>query len=270
MFSKGDSSYFRINSAKTKTLGTIIKSLITYVLYFTAGIMILNVFEVPTGPLLASAGIFGLAISFGSQSLVRDVLTGFFILLEDQFSVSEYVTITGVSGYVEELGLRVTKLRDFTGELHIIPNGLIKQVTNHSRGNMAAVVDVSIAYEEDIDRCIGLLEMLCLHFGGEHSEVLEGPHVLGIQAMGANEVIVRVFAKTVPMKQWDVERELRKEIKAMFDREGVEVPYPRQVLVPFHKRPGGVGQMVQGEDNTIGDKKPPINSQVVHEQRMYG
>lgn len=215
---KSDNQYFKMNSAKGRTLGAIVKSLLTYLLYFTAGIMILSVFEVPIGPLLASAGILGLAISFGSQNLVRDILTGFFILLEDQFSVSDYVTVSGVTGYVEELGLRVTKIRQWTGELHIIPNGLIKQVTNHSRGSMSAIVDVSIAYEENVDHVISMLEELCTAFGESREEIIEGPRVLGVQALGTSDVVIRILAKTKPMEQWKVERELRKEIKNMFDR----------------------------------------------------
>ena len=221
-----------INNGRAQTLCSILKSVFHYLISFAGAILVLNIFAPDiTKPILASAGIMGLAISFGSQNLVKDVITGFFILFEDQFAVSDYITTCNQSGYVEELGLRVTKLRDTTGELHIIPNGLIAQVTNHSRGSMLALVDVGIAYEADIDKALDLLHQLVEDTARELDYVMEGPTVLGVQDLGFSRVIIRIIAKTKPMQQWELERNLRKKIKQLFDANGIEIPYPKQVLV---------------------------------------
>jgi len=221
-----------INNGRAQTLCSILKSVFHYVIYFAGIILVLNKIAPDiTKPILASAGIMGLAISFGSQNLVKDVITGFFILFEDQFAVTDYITTCNLSGHVEELGLRVTKLRDITGELHIIPNGLIAQVTNHSRGSMLALLDIGIAYEADIDKALALLHQLVEDTARELDYVVEGPTVLGVQDLGSSQVVVRIIAKTKPMQQWELERFLRKKIKDLFDANNIEIPYPKQVLV---------------------------------------
>src|SRR5690606_35032709 len=155
-----------------------------YVLYFIGTVIILDMFNINTSSILATAGIGGLAIGFGAQSLVKDVITGFFILFEDQFSVGDYVKIDSYEGIVEELGVRVTKLRDFSGELHIIPNGNINTVTNKARGAMRALVKVSIAYEEDIDRAIKILDGVCNRLKQSNKSIEEGPTILGVSDLG--------------------------------------------------------------------------------------
>ena len=147
-----------VSDRRVNTLGQMIKSLVKNFLYFIAIVIILDMFDINTTSILATAGIGGLAIGFGAQSLVKDFITGVFILWEDQYAVGDYIKIENFEGVVEELGIRVTKLRDFSGELHIIPNGNIKIVTNKTRGPMRALVKISIAYEEDIDKVIKVLE----------------------------------------------------------------------------------------------------------------
>jgi len=222
---------------RVKTLVTIINSIFRYAIYFMAGISLLSVFVDEAGRsvlagALAGVGIVGLAVGFGAQNLVRDVITGFFIVFEDQFSVGDYVTIGNVSGIVEEMGLRVTKLRDFTGELHIVPNGLIEQTTNHNRGPMRVWIEVGIAYEEDIDHAIAVMEEALEKARAEIDTIMEGPKVLGVQSLADSSVVIAVWAKTVPMEQWAVGRELRKRLKQALDAAGIEIPYPRQVFVP--------------------------------------
>lgn len=213
------------------TLKGMIKSVLRYIIYFVAFTPILELLGVNISSLIAAAGIGGLAIGFGAQNLVRDVITGFFILLEDQFHVGDYIETGGKSGIVEEMALRITKIRDFNGDLHIIPNGSIDKVTNRSRGNMRASVDVGIAYKEDIDHAIGVLTALCEEIAQEHDKIVEGPTVLGVTKFGESEVTLTVIARTVPMEQWAVERMLRKRIKERFDEKGIEIPFPKRVII---------------------------------------
>ncbi len=226
---KGKTNYF-ISNKRANTIGIILKKSVKYTVYFISVLMILEMFGVKTTSILATAGVGGLAIGFGAQSLVKDVITGFFILLEDQFAVGDYIQISSFEGIVEELGLRVTKLRDFSGELHIIPNSEIHVVTNRTRGAMRAVVNVEIAYEEDINKAIRVIEELSREIRDSNEFILEGPTVLGVDAFGASGVSIRITAKTQAMEQWDVERTIRKKIKEAFDRENIEIPYSKMVF----------------------------------------
>lgn len=232
VFNNDDKKYLKLGGRKAQTLGTIIKSVFNYLIYFFAILTILDdIFGIKTNTILTSVGILGLAISFGAQNLVKDVISGFFILLEDQFAVSDYITTSGVAGYVEEFGLRITRLRDLSGQLHIIPNRMINQLTNHTRGSMQAVVDINISYEEDLDRILELLEGLCQKVNKESDNILEGPKVMGVEALSTYNLVIRIIAKTKPMRQWEVERYLRRKIKELFDNYGIEVPYPKQISI---------------------------------------
>jgi len=227
---------FYFDERRLLTLKTLAKSILRYAVYFIVGFTVLGQIAQLTGTdlkgFLAGAGILGVALGIGAQSLVRDIITGFFILLENQYVVGEYITTGGFSGFVEEIELRVTKLRDWGGEYHIIPNGQITAVTNFSRGNMRALVEIGIAYEEDIDRALDVMQRTAAELAGEFGDIIaEGPEVLGVVAFGPSEVVIRTVAKTRPMEQWRVERELRKRFKEAFDREGIEIPYPRQVII---------------------------------------
>jgi len=229
-FQKQQKFKFRMEERKANTLAVILKSISKYVLYFIAIVPILEVFGISPASVLAAAGIGGLAIGFGAQSLVKDIITGFFILFEDQYAIGDYIKVGEFDGIVEEMGIRVTKVRGFSGELHIIPNGNIQTVTNKSRGAMRAWVDVSIAYEEDIDNAINLLNELVKEMAN-NKNIVEGPTVLGVTNLGASEVVLSVIAKTKAMEQWAVERDIRKKIKEAFDKAGIEIPYPRRVII---------------------------------------
>ena len=221
----------QINDRRMNTLSEILKKVVKYVLVFIGIAVSLDLFNINTTSIIATAGIGGLAIGFGAQSLVKDVITGFFILLEDQYAVGDYVKIGGLEGIVEELGVRVTKLRDFTGELHIIPNSNIQIVTNRTRGAMRALVKISIAYEEDIERAIKVLEKVSEDLAKSNENIVEGPTVLGVTDFGGSDVVLTVVAKTKPMEQWAVERAMRKAIKEAFNREDIEIPYSKIVVV---------------------------------------
>lgn len=219
-----------ISDKRANTLGEILKKILKNLLYFIGIVISLEMFNINTSSIIATAGIGGIAIGFGAQSLVKDLITGFFILMEDQFAVGDFVKIGDFEGIVEELGLRVTKLRDFSGELHIIPNGSIQIITNRTRGAMRALVKVSIAYEEDITKVLKALEDICNEIKETNKSIVEGPTVLGISNLGEYDVNVTVVAKTIPMEQWSVERDLRRRIKDKFESENIEIPYPKRVI----------------------------------------
>jgi len=216
---------------KITTMSIMTKSVVRYTLYFIGLTTILGVLELPVSSLLATAGIGGLAIGFGAQNLVRDIITGFFILFEDQYSVGDYITVDKYSGIVEEIGLRITQLKDFNGDLHIIPNGSIINVTNHCRGNMRIMFDVGIAYGEDVDKSIGVIEDYLTEYSKIEQSIIDGPRVLGVQELGESSVLLRIWATSEPLEQWRIERELKKGIKKVLDDAGIEIPFPRMVII---------------------------------------
>lgn len=220
----------QVSAGRMETLKSILKSLSRYTIYFIGFVPILDTLGIPVATLLTAAGIGGLAIGFGAQNLVKDVITGFFILVEDQFAVGDYIEIDGKAGIVEEMAVRVTKLRDFNGDLHILPNGSIGAITNRSRGKIRALVRMSIAYEADIDRALEVLEEEGRAIAREREDILEGPLVLGVTEFGTSDVVITVIAFVRPMSQWEVEREMRKRFKQAFDRQGIEIPYRKMVV----------------------------------------
>ena len=217
---------------RAETLRGLLKSILRYTMNFFALTTILPLVGVPAVQLLAGAGVVGLAVGFGAQNLVRDVISGFFFLYENQFTNGDYIETGNYMGIVEGMGLRVTRVRDFAGQLHFLPNGTISQVTNYSRGPMRALVDIDVAYEEDVDRVIEVLEGLCENMAEELPQVVEGPRVLGVQSFNDSSVTIRVWARTENMQQWGTAREMRRMIKRLFVESDVEIPYPRRVLVP--------------------------------------
>ncbi len=219
-----------VNEKRINTLSEILKKVIKYILYFIGIVISLEMFNINTTSILATAGIGGLAVGFGAQSLVKDIITGFFILLEDQYAVGDFVKIGDYEGIVEEIGLRVTKLRDFSGELHIIPNSSIEIVTNSTRGAMRALVKVSISYEEDIDKVVSILEDVCGEIRETNKSIIDGPTILGVTNLGEYDVNITIVAKTNPMDQWAVEREIRKKVKEAFEKANIEVPYPKRII----------------------------------------
>lgn len=223
-----------IDVRKINTLRALSHSVLKYTVYFVTGLTVLGQF-VDTTSILATAGIGGLAIGFGAQSLVKDVINGFFILFEDQYAVGDFVTIGDTTGTVEEIGLRITKIRGFKGDLTIIPNGQIQKVVNYTRGNMLAVVDINVPYETDIDKAIGLIQDVANKYAQENKNIVEQPQVLGVMDMGDSQITIRAVVRTLPLKHWEVERELKKRIKEAFDENDVGVPYPRRVIIQSEK-----------------------------------
>ncbi|EGW39002.1 mechanosensitive ion channel family protein [Desulfosporosinus sp. OT] len=215
-----------LDERKANTIFSLLRSMAFYVITFTVVVHILKrLFNFDTGTLLASASVLGVALGFGSQSLVKDMIGGFFILFEDQFSVGEYVQVGEFSGIVEETGIRATHLRDWGGELHIIPNGSITAVTNFSRGKMRALVDIQIPYDENLDHAREVMNSVCEVVSTEFGEkIIEAPTVQGIIQFGDLNVVLRIVGFTHPNEQWGLERELRRRIHSAFLEEGIRTP----------------------------------------------
>ena len=221
---------FSLEPQKALTIGEVLKSVLKYTVYIIGiGSMLYDILaKIPVA--LASAG--GFAIGLGAQSLVKDLINGFFVLFEDQYGVGDHVTIGQFSGIVESIGIRTTVLRDFTGDLHLIPNGSVLEVTNHSRGDIRFIVDVQIAYEENIDGAIEVIKKTSALFEEKHKEKLRSEiDVLGVLSLNASGVTIRVVGRAEPLSQWEMERELRKDIKIALDEAGIEIPYPKTAII---------------------------------------
>lgn len=222
----------KLSDRKRETLNVVLSSVIRYTVYFIVGCSILTNFGVNIASLITVAGVGSVAIGFGSQSLVQDVITGMFILFEDQFGVGDIITIGNLTGTVESIGLRTTMIRSADGDLHIIPNGSIKIITNMSKDFNRAKVDIGVAYEENIDNVIKVMkqEMEFIYNESLIQGLINCPNVLGIVDLGESEVIIRILADTKIGENWSVEREIRRYIKNRFDKEGINIPYPRRVI----------------------------------------
>jgi len=228
----GDASTFSEAEQRGHTISQLLRSVGRMVIISLALLSTLNVF-VNIGPLLAGAGILGLAVSFGAQSLVKDVISGFFVLMENQFVVGDVIEVAGRSGVVEQMTLRVVMLRDAEGVLHIIPNGQITTVSNKTRRWGRAVVDVGVGYDTDVDRALTVLRDELTRFAADpawHSRLDGTPEVLGVEGLQDSAVVIRTLTRTVAGSQWEVAREIRRRFKNRLDQEGIEIPYPQRTL----------------------------------------
>jgi len=219
---------------RAHTLGNILRHALIIIISFIALLMILGELGIQLSPLLATAGIGALAIGFGAQSLVKDVISGFFITLENQYRIGDAIEVAGVSGLVESVSLRRTVLRDLEGKVHTIPNGEIKIVSNLSKEWARTVLDVGISYREDVDQVLELLEQIGRELAAEEpwkSAILEPLKIFGVERFEDSQLVIRMVVKTVPLKQWEVGRELRRRIKNRFDEKGIQIPFPHRVLI---------------------------------------
>ena len=226
----GDDSVTTLRERRGRTISQLLRSVGRVVILVIALLLTFNLF-INIGPILAGAGILGLAVSFGAQSLVKDVISGFFILFENQFAIGDVIEAAGKSGVVEKMTLRVVVLRDVEGAMHVIPNGEIKVVSNKTRGWSRAVVDVGVAYGEDVDRALTVVRDEAAQFSTDKAwgSQLDGPvEVLGVESLGDSAVVIRSLIRTQPGSQWNAAREFRRRMKNRFDREGIEIPYPQR------------------------------------------
>jgi small conductance mechanosensitive channel len=211
-------------------LSSVLRSIVTFVVFLVAGLMCLGEVGIDLGPLLAGAGVLGVAIGFGSQALVRDFLSGAFILVEDQFGVGDIVDLGDATGTVEAVSLRTTRLRAIDGTVWHMPNGEIRRVGNMSQHWSRALLDIEVAYDTDIEHAQGVIKRVADGLWNDDGRVLAEPEVWGVEQLGANGVLLRLVVKTTPSEQWRVSRQLRERIKAAFDEEGIEIPFPQQTV----------------------------------------
>lgn len=222
-------------AAQVRTLAPLLSGVVTTTLIVVAAMMTLSEFGVEIGPLIAGAGIVGLAVGFGAQTLVKDFLTGIFLILEDIVSVGDIIGIGEFGGVVEEMSLRTIKLRDFDGTLHVFPYSEAQVIHNRSKGFGFAVFDLSIDYGSDIPKALEVMRATGeqLRFDPEVSPlILEPIEIVGVDALADSAIMLKARIKTAPGKQWTVRREYLKRIKSAFDDAGVEIPYPHMKLVP--------------------------------------
>ncbi len=218
---------------RAKTLGKIINSAGFVIIIGISVMMVMSEFNMDIMPIITGAGIAGLAIGFGAQNLVRDVISGFFLILEDQIRVGDVARINGIGGVVEAIKLRTTIVRDIEGTVHIFPNGEIKQVANLTKQFSYSVINVGIAYKENIDDVMEVLKGVGRDLAqdpGYSNLLMDSLEIMGVEDLADSQVTIRIRIKTLPQKQWMVARELRRRIKNTFDAKGIEIPFPHLSL----------------------------------------
>lgn len=214
---------------RLETLGRAFRYVSAVLITLIAGMLVLSELGISIAPILASAGVIGIAVGFGAQSLIRDYFTGFFLLVENQIRQGDVVQVADKGGLVEEITLRYIRLRDFEGTVHYIPNGQVTTVTNRSRGFAFAVIDVGVAYKENTDRVYEVMRQVgaSLRADPEIGErILEDMEINGVDKWESSSVVIRCRFKVKPLEQWGVRREYLRRLKMAFDAEGIEIPYP--------------------------------------------
>lgn len=241
---------------RAETLGAVVQYTVSVTVWVIAGIMVLGALGIDIGPILAAAGVLGLAVGFGAQSLVQDVISGFFILLEDQIRVGDVVDIAGKSGLVERVNLRMIVLRDLSGNVHYVRNNQIDVVTNMTKEFSYYVFDVGVAYRENVDEVIDVMKRVGTELREAEAfgeDILDDLEVLGVDKLADSAVVVKARFKTKPSKQWRVGREYNRRMKAAFDAEGIEIPFPHTTVY-----------MGEGKDGT----SPPVNVQLENSEAL--
>lgn len=218
---------------RADTLGSLLRYLLLVTIGLTAFVMILGEFGIDIGPILAAAGVVGLALGFGSQHLVQDIISGFFILLDDEIRVGDYVNTAGKGGVVERVNLRMTVLRDFSGNVHYIRNGQIDIVTNLTKDYSRYMFEIGVAYREDVDEVAEVIKLVDEdlrkdeHFG---PMILEPIEIMGLDQFSDSALIIKARTKTKPIMQWKVAREFNRRLKKAFDERDIEIPFPHVTL----------------------------------------
>jgi moderate conductance mechanosensitive channel len=218
---------------RTETIGAVVRSVGTAAIYTMAALAVLGEVGVNLGPLLAGAGIVGVAIGFGSQTLVRDFLSGIFMILEDQYGIGDIVDVGEASGVVEAVTLRTTKIRDVEGTVWWVPNGEVRRVGNKSQLWARSLIDVGVAYDTDLEQAFAVIKQVAdsvWHDAEFGPMVIDEPEVWGVENFGPNEIVIRLVVKVEPAKQWILNRELRRRLKLAFDEVGIEIPFPQRTL----------------------------------------
>ncbi|GJM37650.1 MAG: mechanosensitive ion channel protein MscS [Acidimicrobiales bacterium] len=245
--------------ARAETIGLVLKSVVGAGVWTVAGLLVLGQLRIDLAPLIAGAGIGGIALGFGAQSIVKDFLSGLFMIIEDQYGVGDVIDVGAAFGTVEKVSLRSTVVRDVHGTVWHVPNGEILRVGNFSQLWSRAVLDVEVAYDTDIAFAQGVIQRVGDELWEDEAwgrdEVMERPEVLGVQSLGASSVAIRLVVKTEPSEQWNVERELRRRLKIALDDAGIEIPFPQQTL--WFRNQGDHPPSEPPDPSTVEVHEPP-------------
>jgi small conductance mechanosensitive channel len=242
---------------RTDTLSSIVRYILNVSILAISSLLILGELGIEIGPILAAAGVLGLAVGFGAQSLVKDVISGFFILLEDQIRVGDVVIAAGKAGLVEKLNLRLTTMRDLEGRVHYVPNGQIDVVSNLTKEYSCYVFDIGVAYKENIDQVIGLIKEVGRSMREDKEfgrDIIDDLEVFGLDRFAESALVVKARIKTKPIKQWAVAREFNRRLKIKFDANNIEIPFPHLT-------------MYIGEDKQ--HNAPPLNLKISDLTTLY-
>ena len=240
---------------RAETLTRVFKYIVTVVITLVAGMMVLSELGVSLAPILGAAGIVGVAVGFGAQSLVKDFVSGFFILFEDQIRTGDVVRIASHSGLVEEITLRHTRLRDFEGNVHYVPNGMIDSVVNMSRGFAHSVMDIGVAYREHLDEVYAVLRETARKMRADEvygPRILDDLEIAGVERWDNSAVVVRCRFRVIALEQWSVRREFLRRLKQSFDDAGIEIPYPHLTVYAGQDKEGNA---------------PPLNLRTIEAQQ---
>jgi small conductance mechanosensitive channel len=246
------------SARRAETVGRVLRYLIALVVGAVAFMLVMAEIGISLAPILGAAGVVGLAIGFGAQSLVKDYFTGFFLLFEDQIRTGDVVNIAGIGGLVEDITLRHVRLRDYDGNVHFVPNSLITSVTNMSRTFAHAVMDIGVAYREDVDEVIGVMRDVGAGLradDGFSAMILDDLEIAGVERLDDSAVVLRCRFKVAPLQQWTVRREYFRRIKAAFDAQGIEIPYPHVTMYAGAAKDGSAPELPM----RIG--RPPAGAQ---------
>ncbi|MCF8178437.1 MAG: mechanosensitive ion channel family protein [Sulfuritalea sp.] len=240
---------------RIETLGRVFRYIASVVISLVTGILVLGEVGVSIAPILGAAGVVGVAVGFGAQSLVKDYFTGFFLLLENQMRQGDVVEAGGKAGVVEEITLRYLRMRDYSGNVHFVPNGSITTVTNMTRGFAQAVVDVGVAYRENVDAALDVMREVGT---GMRTDAVFGPKILddleiaGVEQWADSAVILRCRFKVAPIEQWNVRREFLRRLKFAFDNAGIEIPFPHLTLYAGQAKDGSAPSLPIKLESTAG------------------
>jgi len=240
---------------RAETLTRVFKYIVTVVITLVAGMMVLSELGVSLAPILGAAGIVGVAVGFGAQSLVKDFVSGFFILFEDQIRTGDVVRIASHSGLVEEITLRHTRLRDYEGNVHYVPNGMIDSVVNMSRGFAHSVMDIGVAYREHLDEVYAVLRETARKMRADEvfgPRILDDLEIAGVERWDNSAVVVRCRFRVIALEQWSVRREFLRRLKQSFDDAGIEIPYPHLTIYAGQDKEGNA---------------PPLNLRTIEAQQ---
>ncbi|TDU25588.1 small conductance mechanosensitive channel [Panacagrimonas perspica] len=219
---------------RVDTLMRLLRQIVTVFLFVTLALVMLMQLGIAVGPILASAGVVGIAVGFGAQSLVRDIITGFFFVMENQVRVGDVAVINGTGGLVEAMTLRTLVIRDQAGTVHVFPNGSVDTLSNMTRGWSAYVFDIGVAYKEDPSAAIAVIRATAEGMQSDPSfadKIIEKPEIFGVDKLDESAVVIKGRIKTLPIKQWEVGREFLKRVKLALDEAGIEIPFPHRTLV---------------------------------------